>query len=174
MAATFVVEDGSGKSDANAYDTVEGVDLYWDNHGTPQNWGSASQAEKEQRIRLATQWLDINFGHEYRGKKAYYESALLFPRFGLYDSEGYCRDTSEYLPQELKDALAEVADRVDITSDLTPDITTPGNIKSETIKVGPITESKTYEPARSQEVSYPKIERILRPLLMSQGRLERA
>ena len=38
MAATFVVEDGTGKTDANSYLSVAGADAYFDNRGRPKLW----------------------------------------------------------------------------------------------------------------------------------------
>lgn len=38
MAATFVVEDGTGKTDANSYASVATADQFHEDYGTPRSW----------------------------------------------------------------------------------------------------------------------------------------
>ena len=62
MAATFIVEDGTGKSDANSYITEAAADQYVENHSGDAAWLAGQQADKEKALRLATQYID----NEYR------------------------------------------------------------------------------------------------------------
>lgn len=87
MAAIFVVEDGTSKSDANSYTTIAFADQYFENHDNPSDWTGSTQAEKEMALRNATQYLDRYYGGRWRGRKKDLDEnqALDWPRVSAYD-----------------------------------------------------------------------------------------
>ena len=76
MAATFVVEDGSGKSDANSYVSIANANQYHENTTASTDWSGASQANKERALRLGTQYVEARYSHLWRGNKASSDQAL--------------------------------------------------------------------------------------------------
>lgn len=172
MAATFIVEDGSGKADANSYITVADADAYVENHGTETAWIGATQAAKEKALRLATQYIDLKFN--FKGTRNSETQALLWPRFNVYDNDGYNVDY-DAIPQKLKDAVVEAALRVIAGDDLLGTISNPGEIKSESKSLGPLSKSVTYvggKPASGIKL-YPRIKALLSSLIQSNTLMQR-
>ena len=61
----LVVEDGSGLSNADSYDSLTNLSAYHTAHGNPASWSAASETEKESAARQATQFLDGRFGRRF-------------------------------------------------------------------------------------------------------------
>lgn len=163
MAATFVVEDGSIVSGANAYVTLADANQYHENFGNPSAWSGATDANKQAAIRQATQFIDQEYGPQFKGTRANSEQELMFPRSGVTARDGFWYPHDE-IPQRLKDATAILALKA-ISETLMADQTNPGTIKKETVKVGPITESKEYMGGKDQEKYYRLAENLLLDLL---------
>lgn len=142
MVATFVVEDGTGKADANAYISEAEADQYHDNNGTDVAWDAAT--DKEQAIRSATKFLEVTYKGRWLGDRANEDQALSWPRVNGEDQDGFCFD-SDTVPQEIKDACAELALDATTESDLLPDDTAPvGIIKRRKNRVGPLEQDTEY------------------------------
>jgi len=172
MALT--VEDGTGKTDADSYLSEADCDTYWTNHGDPTDWSGAATADKEAALRMATQFLDMEYSGRWRGVRANETQSLDWPRYGVTDDDYYAID-SDAMPQALKDATAEAAYRhITETNGLMPDISEPGQIKQYTVKVGPIMKSTEYTSGKSQTKWFRKIDALLRSLIATPGRVERA
>ncbi len=172
MAATFVVEDGTGLSNANSYLSVAEADTYHENHSGSSAWCSANQANKEKALRLATQYLDVQYCNRWKGYRANEGQALTWPRTYAYDDDGYSYDSNE-IPQRLKNACAELALRVIQGDTLLDDISKPGTIKSKSVKVGPIEKTTEYMGGLSPVKKYPLIEGQLKPIIVSGRVVER-
>ena len=173
--ATFVIEDGTGKSNANSYLSDTDADTYFDNHGAPATWTGAA-AVKQAALRMATQYLDAVYITRWRGRRVYPDiQALDWPRVSVEDEDGYYVD-SAVLPQQLKDACAELAHRhITESGGLLPDVAAPGStVTKEMTKVGPITISEEYSGAKGQFKRYILVERILADLVNPSGRLSRS
>ena len=139
----FVVEDGSARADANSYLSVADADAYWADHGAPVTW-TGVDAVKEAALRAATAYLDRRFGARFRGCRVSSLQRLAWPRNGAV-RDGYELE-SNALPRELKEATAELALRqLTESGGLMPDVADPSNIIAESVSVGPISESKTYD-----------------------------
>lgn len=149
MAATFIVEDGSGLTDSNSYLSVEDADQYFDNHSAPVAWTSAVLADKQNALRIATQYLDVVFGEVWVERRTNDEQALDWPRAFVNDSDGFAVE-SDIIPQAIEDATAEMALRSISGTTLLPDLTKPGGIGREKVKVGPIEKDTTYVGSASQ------------------------
>jgi len=100
----LVVEDGTGKSNAESYLSVADCDTYHTNMG---NTGWAGDATvKEVALRKATKFLDNKFRLRWKGTRTNEDQALAWPRSNVEDIDGFYYD-SDGIPQTLKDATAE-------------------------------------------------------------------
>lgn len=168
VVSSFVVEDGSGLSTANSYLSVANADTYHTNVTRSSDWSGATAAVKQNALIVATQYLDIHYQGRWRGCKSSGTQALSWPRHSVEDDDGYWLDSSS-LPQKLKDACAELALRVVLGDDLLGVATTPGAVVSESVTVGPISESKTYLGGKPLGYEYPKLEALVRGLIEAGG-----
>jgi len=171
----LVVEDGTGKSDADSYLSEADADTYNTAHSASTDWSGADSADKEKALRLATQYLDVRYDGLWKGYKATDAQALAWPRIvaekeDCYDSAYYAQDA---LPAVLEKATAELALRVIEGDTLFDDITKPGTIKSQSVTVGPIQKSIEYMGGYNQVKKYPLIDGLVRPLIKNSSILER-
>lgn len=170
--AVLVVEDGTGKTDANSYLSVAEANTYHTTFTQSANWTAASLATKQAALIAATQYLDTEYGGRWRGVKGTSTQALAWPRANVVDEDGYTADWNK-VPQRLKDACAELALRVVLGDDLLGTVTDPGEVVSESKALGPISKTVTYASAKPHHYQYPKIEALLRSLLVAAGRVYR-
>jgi len=164
----FVVEDGSGKADANSYVSVADADAYHVDHSASTDWSGAENAVKEKALRLATQYLDVSYEGRWRGAKADSDQALAWPRCYAYDNDDYAYD-SDAIPQKLADAAAELALRVVEGDTLLDDISKPGIVKRESVGLGPLSKSVDYQGGTSPVKDYPLISAQLKALTVRGG-----
>ncbi len=101
----FVVEDGTGLSNSNAYISVADADTHHADRGHT-DWAAALDANKELAIVRATDYIDQRFGLKFVGDKGSSAQALEWPRIGAYDVDGYLFDP---LPPQLLKAVSEYA-----------------------------------------------------------------
>lgn len=161
---SFVVEDGTGRSDSNSYASVAYATTYHDDHGDDASWDSATTAQKERALRLATQYLDARYSGRWPGYRINSTMSLSWPRKDVEDSDGYAVDSAS-VPVAVKEACAELALRVIKGDVLLADQDEPQTLAAESVTVGPISESKTYASAKTTVPSYPLVSRILSKLL---------
>lgn len=103
MAIQFVVEDGSGKSDATSYISEDDFLQYWENRGV--DYSDEATATVQAKLNLATQYVD-NL-HVYEGSKKTTTQALEFPRDWVIDRNGI--DRSGEVPAAVTYAVCEAA-----------------------------------------------------------------
>ena len=169
----LIVEDGTGKSDAESYLSVADADTYHTKHGDSSDWSGASTAEKEEALRMATQYLDATYNALWIGTRANETQVLDWPRSDAEDTDGFVI-ASDTLPKAIEDATAEAAVRhITETDGLFPDVSTPGSIKSYKVKVGPVEEATEYVGGNPQVKAFRIIDSLLRGLITS-GRVQRA
>jgi len=173
MTATFVVEDGTGLSTANSYISVGDADFYHENHGNPSDWSSASDATKQEALRMAFQCLNVVYGAAFQGYKVKSTQAGEHPRYERYDFSGFLYASNEVcIP--IKEASCELAKRhITETDGLFPDIEDGGTVKSYSVKAGPIEESTTYEGGREEYKRFSIVDAILKPILRQSGVIRR-
>jgi hypothetical protein len=169
----LVVEDGTGKADAESYLSVADCDTYHTKHGDSSDWSGASTADKEEALRMGTQYLDAIYNALWIGTRANETQALDWPRSDAEDYDGFIIGSTS-IPQALKDATAEAAVRhITETNGLFPDVSEPGAIKSYKVKVGPVEEATEYVGGQPQVPAFRIIDALLRDLLTI-GRVQRA
>jgi hypothetical protein len=99
----FVVEDGTGKTDATSYVTVAEFRSYWTDRGT-----TFSQTDEQLQpwLIIATQYADANYN--FSGERANNDQALEWPRSDAFDKN--CTEiASDSIPVSLKYAVCELA-----------------------------------------------------------------
>jgi hypothetical protein len=162
----FTVEDGSAKTDANAYCTTAYVDQYNADHEQRASW---LQANKQLCIRLATQYLEMRYRRRFRGQRWSETQALGYPRTDFEDDDGYSvtSGSSASMPARLTDACAElalnVADGDTLFASFSPEI------ESLSISNEAKSESVSYRGAAQASTTkvYPRVDMLLAPLLHS-------
>ncbi len=173
-SASFVVEDGTGKTDANSYCSVADADTYHATYTGSTDWSGATQAAKERALVQATQYLDGKYGNRWRGYRAHgypddsTDQALDWPRVLGYDADGWPYD-DDTLPTRLQQATAEMALRFVLGDDPFAAVTEQENLSAESVTVGPVSESKTYRGAKGYGNVYPKIDALVAPLISPGG-----
>ena len=75
----FIVEDGTNVEGANAYVALAYADAYFENRGIT-GWGEMTQEARQQRIIVATQYIDARWFGQFKGDKVYADQTLEFPR----------------------------------------------------------------------------------------------
>jgi len=173
MAATFVVEDGTGLSTANAYISVADADTYDENHNADSGWGAAAEAAQQKAIRLATQYLDATYGGRWRGMRYVETQALDWPRSSFEDYDGYATAYDE-VPSAVEAACVELAIRVIAGDDLFPVDPNPG-LKAKSFHNATTGQAETYVGSgiNSKRKGYPIIDRLLADLIHQGGTVER-
>ena len=159
----LIVEDGSAKTDSNAYWGLSDVDTY---HSDRDNsvWADFSDAKKSAAIIRATDYIDKRFGKRFRGMRSNKSQALEWPRFNALDNDDFFLSGVDAVPRNLQKAMAEYALRAAQIGVLAPDPIAPvpaqsmetgaaerdpsvvtGEVSRSRDKVGPIEEERWYE-----------------------------
>lgn len=162
----LIVEDGTGKTDAQSYVDLTYVNAYFAARAVGA-WTGTDSA-KEAAIIRAMDYIETAW--KFLGAKQYpgNPQALEWPRVGIYDEQG-----AEIvgIPERLKRAVAEYAVRA-LTSPLAPDPVNnqTGQVKRKREKLGPIEEETEYTGAPpANVVAYPAADILLRGLVVPRG-----
>jgi hypothetical protein len=119
MALTLIQEDGSGKADANTYASRADGNAYHEGHTAASDWTSATEAQKDAALVMATRVIDAMF--RFGGWKATTTQALQWPRVQCPDVEQASQlfgiRSVAYLPDDavptcVRDATCELARRL--------------------------------------------------------------
>lgn len=165
----LTVEDGSGLSTAEAFISVSDADAYFTARGVTAWTGSTTV--KEQALRRATDYMEARYGRAWLGSRRTQEQALAWPRYGVYNRDGYEVPQSS-VPQRVRWANAELAMRA-LTSTLLPDQTATG-IVSESVSIpGPISQSITYAGEKTTIPTFPAVDQMLQEYLIRTDYAER-
>ncbi len=128
---TLVIEDGTGKADAESYASIADIAAYATARGlTFAITGGTNEADAEAAARRATVWLDATYRGRFTGRRTNGRAqALEWPRSGAYDNQvppDYIE--SDEIPREIIDACIEAAVREKASpGSLSPDVT-PGTV----------------------------------------------
>lgn len=174
----FIVEDGTGKQDANAYCDVAFVDAYFADAGGNATWTAADNTAKQAAIVKASRYIDQRFARQFRGLQAWEYQSLQWPRIVVESNWRY--DLSD-MPLELKRACAEYAVR-SLAAPLVTDPAESQEIIEKSVKAGPVEKRTKYSASarRSAVVSnaafkeYPAADLWIEPLLRSSSSSELA
>jgi hypothetical protein len=100
----IVVEDGTGKSDAESYLSVEEFKTYAD--GVGYDYSDYTDTQIEQALRRGTMWFDAIYGVLLAGDLVSTTQALALPQDNLYDYRGNLAPSDSIAPV-FKKATAE-------------------------------------------------------------------
>jgi hypothetical protein len=181
----LIVENGTKPAGANSYVTLAEADAYHALYGntdwpqpvapaipltpTPDEIAAeeARAALLEPALILATQSLDLLYGHKYASCSVPNSTqALLFPRYTFYDRFGRIVNENT-IPKSLKDAQCEIALLSFLGEDIMPLPNDDSNVESQDVTVGDVSTSVTYV-TRAQGETYPgfnKVDKLLYPIL---------
>jgi hypothetical protein len=163
MPVTMIVEDGTGKADANTYRLVADADEYFRQTSDPDEWFDESIQRREFGLRMGSQYLDMVYGPSIQGGQVTSTQALSFPRSGV-EIDGL-QIPSTTIPKNWLDACCEAALQFLIRGELLEVAESPGTIESESFKVGSISESATYMGGKAQTAEFPKVELLVQDLI---------
>ena len=152
----MIVEDGTGKTDANSYVTVDFANDYFSVRGV-SDWNIDTE-KKEQLLIKATDFIDNIY--QWLGKKEFESQALRFPRVDLRDYEGA---EIKGIPLCLKQAVCDAA-LINMSSELFQTQEANGDVVSEKIGELAFTYSKTNKEAVTSSTLYDSINTKLRGL----------
>ena len=129
---TLIVEDGTGKSDAESYVSVADCAAYADERGL--SFAESPAPDAEAALRRATAWLDGAYAGRWPGDRLNGRSqSLQWPRSLAYDQDGLLIDDAS-VPAEVISATCEAAVReLAIPNTMTPDVTPNELIRSASV-----------------------------------------
>lgn len=155
----LIVEDGTGKPDAESYITTEEADTYHDRMGN-DSWASIDSTRKEAMLRRATRFLDGIYGIRANGIRKESTQALVFPQIEAtyFDGSPIPEDT---VPQIYKDAQAEAALLASQGVDLVTTIGTGPRLKRDKVDV---LEQEWFESSYDAAPVFGWLDAILTPL----------
>lgn len=165
----LVVEDGTGKSDAESYVSISEVDSYFSLRGVA-DWDGlpaspSPTAAQEAILRKATEYIDSTYAELFKGSRVVSDQALAWPRYGA-EVDGVTL-ASDALPVALKRATCEVAKLIAGGEDVTPVLERGNRIKTKTETVGPISQRIAYADDAPVVNIYTAVHRYMKPLLDS-------
>ena len=154
----LVIEDGSGKPNAQSYVSVADVVAYADLYGLSHSHVT------EPVVMRAMRYLEGHYFERWIGLKKTEEQALAWPRAWATRPDGYTQNEST-IPIEVKNAVCALAIRATPNVDLSPDITRADSTLEE--EVGPI--RVRYKSSAPTVTIYRDVELMLRPVLALNG-----
>jgi len=169
--ATFTVEDGTGLSDSNSYESVAEFDDYCTTRG--MEISQYNDTDKQRALVKAAEYIDHKPGRRFLGRRSVQTQALQFPRVCLPDPE-FCGSFITGIPTNLKYAQSEYAYRELVNpGSLIPDPTvseTGLQVQSLVEKVGPIEERTTFLGSSVKTTKpFPKADAFLRDYVCPEG-----
>ena len=162
----LVIEDGTGKQDADSYISIADANDYinkW--HDSALAWSSHGNTGKERALRVGTRYVD---SFKFVGLRAWTSQKLSWPRAGLGPIDGQYFKSSQ-IPDAIKHAVVEAALKHVDGETLFPDHQGQA-IQSESDQTGPLSESVTYFAAKRPEKTFEAVQKLLRPFLVGNRR----
>lgn len=163
----IVVEDGTGKTDANAFISIAYFKAYCDARG--HDYSAYSDTLIEQGIVRATAFMSDSYkwaGERIKGRSAIGGGqGLAWPRWDVVDDDGYSVP-ADSVPDEIERATAEVTRRELATPGaMTPDYNPSLRVKSKNVKAGPVSSATEYDMSRTDAGSVRPVLLVVRDLI---------
>lgn len=158
----LIVEDGSGRADAESLASVAEADAYHTARGNEAAWTDLDVDVKERYLRLATDYMAI-YRTKWKGRRASSAQALDWPRYDVQlDDVGCAYVPVNTVPKEVMQACCAMALKAK-GGELAPDLQrqviakTTGPIKTE------------WAPGSPEYVRFRSVDNLLKPFLESSG-----
>ncbi len=158
----LIVEDGTGKADAESYISVADATTYHANRGNSTWAALASDTVREQALRKATDYMEQSYRIRWKGYRVNSTQKLSWPRYEVKRIDQYGYMPSDYVPLEVQNACAELALKA-ASEDLAPDL--EQGVKRE--KIGPI--ETEYDTASAPFKVFRAVDNMLSPLFGNVG-----
>lgn len=153
----MIVEDGTGKSDANSFASVSFADAYFAARGGAA-WALLATGVKEANLIKATDYVEATYSQNWKGSKGSAEQALSWPRrYVVIDGFDVA---SNHIPPVLMNAVCELALKVQ-DGPLIED--QAQKVVKKKVDVLETTYADNSDPAKR----YPLVSRMLAPLTVS-------
>lgn len=162
--ATFIVEDGTGLSNANTYVSIAEADAYLEEFGTPATWAAATEEQKRIACKKATRYMDLHY--VWAGTRRVVDQALGFPQVGIEDRDGNVV-SCESVPVKAKQCCIYLASRVIEGDDLMAVEETEASIKRKKDVIGPLTEEVEYTGGETPAIFYPIADGLVEEFVQS-------
>jgi len=160
MALT--VEDGTGLAGADSYVSLSDADQYALDHGNPSTWSLLTESQKEEKLRLAAQGLDLEYFGRWLGTRKETTQALEWPRSEVEDEDGNAVD-DDSVPSRIQDAQVELALEFATGKSIHASQSDRSRIKSERKRLDVLETETEYlgGKAQSSVASFPKVDRLV-------------
>lgn len=145
MAISFETETGTGSATATSYASIDDLEGYMDSFGYSQ--GTLTDDQKEVLLNKATRYINGKYAALFPGKRMVDTQALEWPRYQACYIDGVDID-DDVVPPEIIAATCAVAAVMNDGTDFSP-VIEDASVKSESVTIGPISESKTYVTGRA-------------------------
>jgi hypothetical protein len=153
----LIVEDSTGLPDAESYASVDEADAYTlARHLLAWQSEAIDDARKEAALRVATEYIETNYGPRFLAERFVSDQALSFPDEGGFVPSAVIRATIELAVIALDGPLWTIEDLSRV-------------IVQESKGVGPLQKSVTYKNPEALQKLYRQVDMMLRPLLRFQG-----
>ncbi len=161
---TLTVEDGSNVASADTYIDTAFVDAYASARGVSA-WALLGGAVKEQAIRIAQEFMFVEYSERWKGSRANDDQALDWPREGVYDRAGQSI-ADNAIPADIQNAQAEYA-IIEATGGglfFTPPVSATGGEVEEIEQTADVVSQRIkYRPGtRATRKRFPKADGMLR------------
>lgn len=90
----------------NSYVSVEYADTYFTERLFSDTWNDADLTDKQAALMWACKLIDTNY--IWTGARVNVDQPMAFPRYGMYDAEGYYL-SSDAIPKQIMTAACELA-----------------------------------------------------------------
>jgi hypothetical protein len=168
----LIVEDGTGKADAESYASVAGATTYLTSYGENVVWDTKTTTEQEVALRKATRWIEAMFTNRWIGERVYQLQALGWPRSNAVDQDDW-QIGYDSVPVRVVQATAILATKA-LSEELLPDTAAgSGPIKSKSVSAGSVSKSVTFAGVAVPYKVYTLAQSLLRPRLQPVGVMER-
>lgn len=170
----LVVEDGTGKANAESYVSAADCAAYAVKLGLSFPGGETSELSKcEAALRRATQWIDMTYCQRFKGHRTYPATpqALEWPRYEVWIEALQRYTIIGEIPAAIVSATCEAAIR---------EYATPGCLSKDNDPRGKISSyqagsvSVSYTTSSASASQFPKIDAILAPLMARSSLVGRA
>ena len=161
---TLIVEDGTGKWNAESLLSVADLDLL----AAELNWtdwpaAGVSVPAKEAAARKGTRYMEAQYGRLIAGEPKVNTQRLTFPKSGTFYYPDFRQlPSDQWLPPEARAGYGEAIRRA-YNGTLSPDLKRGGKVIQKTI--GPLT--TVWSDGAPAETVFPEIEDAIRPLWWS-------
>ena len=173
----FVLEDGTGLSDSNGYQTVADFVIYHNDRGNslidPDTEVQYTDVEIQQAIVVASDFVDVKF--TFKGIRLLVTQNMEFPRVSAFYDDGA---TILGVPKEIKECVSELALK-QLSSPIAPDPEWDDSgryVIKKKDQVEDLIEEREYSNSGvpSDFRAYPFAEKRLKELIVGGRYLERA